>query len=333
MARIIVPKEIFVGLQVRQTRGNQTSADGESNVALGFATYLNNKGLLQHKDTFNKWRDTSIPRFPYDNDPIVGMSVRGSVDRYRSHNKLVRIEDPRGFQLEIPIENFIEVIYECTLKNGVIKDEMVWGWDNGQVRLYKVGGENYNQGIANFKYDGQKNIPMKTINLGDTILLDNGDTGVYYGGWHIVTDHFGWNDYAANIKIKKVSSKRVFFVKVDKEHATFYTYSSLKVKNVTPINEPLNKGDIFNQFTSEINKTVNYNYKRSLAHIEAKKENYQWHDPRYKTLYNKYGLNDEGNNLIGVEGCMSWRDGFSDISAISDKPIKDEIIYNEKIIF
>ncbi len=158
---LIIPDELYIGLQIRQANGNIKSADGGKNVALGFASYKNEKGEMQHP-SLEQWRDKDIPRMCYDNTPTTGMSVAGSVRRWSTSNKCIRVEDPRGFQLEISIENFIEIIRDCALDKGVIQDEMVWGWDTG-VKLIKVGSKDYDIGVENFNIKMSKSISLKDI--------------------------------------------------------------------------------------------------------------------------------------------------------------------------
>lgn len=60
-----------------------------------------------------------------DNIPLDGFRITKSVSRYSTSNKLWRILDPRGFELEITSANLEELIL-----NGVIVD----GWISGQCQ-------------------------------------------------------------------------------------------------------------------------------------------------------------------------------------------------------
>jgi hypothetical protein len=62
-----------------------------------------------------------------DNTPLPGFVVQRSVSRYSTSNKLWRILDPRGFELEITtgcMENIIDAA--TILKGGLIDANCVW---------------------------------------------------------------------------------------------------------------------------------------------------------------------------------------------------------------
>lgn len=63
----------------------------------------------------------------YDNDPLNGFKVQHSVSRYSTSNKLWRILDPRGFELEVTTGCMEVIIQEATiLKGGLIDAKCAW---------------------------------------------------------------------------------------------------------------------------------------------------------------------------------------------------------------
>lgn len=63
----------------------------------------------------------------YDNVPMGGFKIQRSVSRYSTSNKLWRILDPRGFELEISTGCMDELIQAATIfKGGLIDAECVW---------------------------------------------------------------------------------------------------------------------------------------------------------------------------------------------------------------
>ncbi len=328
---ILIPKELYVGLQVRSANGNVVSADGGKHVALGFVSYKNHEGKVQHQESFDKWRDKDIPRMCYDNNPTTGFSVAGSVTRWSTSNKLIRVEDPRGFQFEIPVENFIDIIRECTIKQGIILDEMVIGWED-KVRLYKVGSDNYNLGIDNFELKGTANVSIKDIKIGSKIRLNNGKTVEYIGAWHSLVEE-GWRDETALVLLKNfsiprtVSTARYFYYK---ENGVIEKSKSLVVKRI--IEE--GHGDIKkaeNELLAHIEDTRKYKTLTLYANEEITSKglqnSYYGNDAdKVKEIYNKYNLNDRGNNYLGVDDYRGY--ARDDVYAISDKPIKQDFVEN-----
>lgn len=302
----VIPNELYVGLQIRKTKGNVISADGGKNVALGFASYKNEKGEIQHP-SLEQWRDKDIPRMCYDNTPTIGMSVAGSVKRWSTSNKCIRVEDPRGFQLEITIENFIEIIRNCTLNKGVIRDEMVWGWDGSTVKLIKVGSEDYNTGIENFNVKMSASISLKDIKPGYIVRLKNGKVGKYLGAWYIIVDDYS-NKFVGDILSHNLSrltmTKRHYLIDTGSD----IIYSpSIVIKKIEKSDEE-DISSIKSYLEEKIKKTMKYSYSRSLADREVSLLNVGWGDSRIKSIYVKHNLTENGWNLLGEDEIpYSWK--------------------------
>lgn len=60
------------------------------------------------------------------NTPLEGFRLVKSVNRYSTSNKLWRVLDPRGFELEISTANLEELMMDCVIDHGLIKAECVW---------------------------------------------------------------------------------------------------------------------------------------------------------------------------------------------------------------
>lgn len=70
----------------------------------------------------------------YDNDPLSGFKVQHSVSRYSTSNKLWRILDPRGFELEISTGCMETLIENATIfKGGLIDAQCVWASNKNLV--------------------------------------------------------------------------------------------------------------------------------------------------------------------------------------------------------
>lgn len=335
MDRIIIPDEIYIGLQIRPKGHDVKSSDGSDKIALAFVTYKNTKGKIQHEDTLNRWRDDEIMRFPFDNQPTKDMNVAGFVSRWRTQNKFIRVEDPRGFQTEIPVENFIDIIQNCNLEKGIVKDELVWGWVRGNLRLYAVDSNDYKEGRKNFNVEGSPNISIKDVNAGDRVLLGNGKEGVYVGGWHIVENGYGYGrgnfyDYILFHQKYKFKSKRVYFIKDGDE---IKKYSSLKVKEIIS-HEEINADEIYEMLKKRSARNCKLEIAKVRAHrdIEAARTNSfstRWQIDR-REINEKYGLNPEGYYLKDEDPAEFRRNyDLSSIMAISDKPIKDTIFIDK----
>lgn len=133
-----------------------TIQDRKGGLPLGFATpYENNSAFQKRKKTVDTWvrQGKGDTAKYFDNIPTSGFSIAGVVSRYRTSNKLYRIDDPRGFQLEITAENLFELIDNTNISKGVFTDNLIWGrkgsinwlWpaDSDEYRKYLAGPSSY----------------------------------------------------------------------------------------------------------------------------------------------------------------------------------------------
>lgn len=61
-----------------------------------------------------------------ENVPMEGFRIQKSVSRYSTSNKLWRVLDPRGFELEIATGCFEDLVMDCVIDHGVIMAPCIW---------------------------------------------------------------------------------------------------------------------------------------------------------------------------------------------------------------
>ena len=72
-----------------------------------------------------------------DNAPLHGFRIQKFVSRYSTSNKLWRILDPRGFELEVSTPCLDELMGDTDiLKGGIIVEKCVW-YTNKQLKVAK----------------------------------------------------------------------------------------------------------------------------------------------------------------------------------------------------
>ena len=136
---------------------------------LGFATPWedNTKAFLKRKETVDNWagikQTTSYVWDPktqvrsevqlpphngvaiIENKPVEGFTFDKSVSRWSTSNKYFRIQDPRGFTLEISAENLGNVLINGTINRGLLIGEYVWARGGGGNYLLSVESEAYKE--------------------------------------------------------------------------------------------------------------------------------------------------------------------------------------------
>lgn len=147
---------------------------------LGFVVpYGTTKAEKNRMKTVDRWADKNTPSRVLDNEPIRGFKIVESVSRHSTLNKLFRIQDPRGFELEIPADNLVDVLLTTTVVKGEIIDECVWAQHNKLI-LVPIASEKYQFHLKS------KTAPKLEIEEGMYLISKNNITSIfrYEGCFH-----------------------------------------------------------------------------------------------------------------------------------------------------
>lgn len=123
-----LPDTLYVGTRA------QTTASG---LPLGFAVPDGtDSGARKRKETVDYWSDTKTGQL-FANKPRRGFQLVDWKSRYGTDNKVVRIVDPNGYELEIYIPNLMALVLTCKIDKGVIDADLVWIRDGAVNRLVR----------------------------------------------------------------------------------------------------------------------------------------------------------------------------------------------------
>jgi hypothetical protein len=199
------PSHHYVGFQSRPT---------QDNTPLGFMTPDGtDAAAVKRKATVDQWaqgygygktKDVP-PAVTYENKPMVGFKLSREVRRYASFgngNVKWRIEDPRGFELEISSSNFAQILMLCTMEKGEIQEQLIWGRLGSENVLVPVDSDAYRAAQANTERAAKKVKPSE-VKLGDKIIMQNGDEGIFYGYFFLAHARYGHNGINQNFGDKK----------------------------------------------------------------------------------------------------------------------------------
>ena len=109
----------------------------------------------------------------YDNVPVKGVMIGDSVNRWTTDNKLFRVVDPRGFEVEVPTGNIAALLKYCTVEKGVIQQECVWGREGGSHLLLPVGTPPYNEAKKVIEKVAAVHLKATDLKVGDRVTLMN----------------------------------------------------------------------------------------------------------------------------------------------------------------
>jgi len=150
--------QLYVGLR----KINEYTNPGVNSYILGFLTpFEENQAGRKRKESVDYWAgntdnmfdldangyfiqvpygqpykmEPKIPAETFKNEPLRGFRVVNMVRRYETSNVLWRVEDPRGFQLELSSDNLSYLITEQGIgKGGEILAPCIWA---------RIGSQNY----------------------------------------------------------------------------------------------------------------------------------------------------------------------------------------------
>lgn len=71
----------------------------------------------------------------FDNTPVCDIEFTKVGTRYSTDNKVMQLRDPRGFEVQIYIDNLLEIIQHVTIENGKILTPLKWGRKAGNIYL------------------------------------------------------------------------------------------------------------------------------------------------------------------------------------------------------
>lgn len=206
---ITIPKQHYVGFKLHT---------GGDSLPLGFATpYAEDKAFEKRKHTIHSWVASNAGYAVDDEGTLVrddeGRAVRNEpppceiVDNVLSSgfriardirrvywgggNVVWRVEDPRGFELEISSSNLARILDCATIENGVILGNCIWGRDGAHNVLLPEASEPYQEAVAATKRVDAPKISVRDIPLGSTVQLKDGTVGKYLGNLHYVEGKYG----------------------------------------------------------------------------------------------------------------------------------------------
>lgn len=122
------------------------------------------------QSTGRSWAGRGKEAF-HENTPVSGFVLGDSVSRWTTDNKLFRVHDPRGFEVEVPTGNVAALLKFCNVLEGVIQEKCVWGRDGGSHVLLPVNSEPYIEAKATIEKVATELVKASDLKLGDRVHL------------------------------------------------------------------------------------------------------------------------------------------------------------------
>ena len=190
MANIVFTEKFYVNYSIRtESSYNDATKQWDSHkTKLGFATYYEeNAAFRKRQATIDRWAGANSKADLVENKPRTGYVLSKSVTHGGGWNDTSvnwRVTDPLGFELEISSGNLNRILQYCTIEQGTILGECVWGWDkeNGsKVVLLPVDCDLYKAATQTTARHFASTLPISDLQIGDEAEYKNGQMGTYMG--------------------------------------------------------------------------------------------------------------------------------------------------------
>lgn len=286
---ITFPKSHYIGIVNSRRSGGKTDQ-----LPLGFMTpWGEDSSAKKRIATVDNWvvsnssGDTPPKAAILPNEPVGGFCLLDAVVRSSRYNSSVkfRIEDPRGFEVEISAHNLMSIMTHSVIDKGEILDMCVWGRDKSENVLVPVSSPLYNV-MQDTSARISRTVSLKELQQGDYVVMHNSYAGRYIGKYyeldHDYSHHSDWGIY------KWRASKKPKWVFLHDNQVNVLA-SPPKLSEIS-VGEPISQLDglrLINQFGKfSIDQKIEQKY-----HVEATAE-YKTHsycDPKHNYVIEYQG--------------------------------------------
>ena len=298
------PEKHYVGFQPRKEHIN-----------LGFMTPFGTDSQAKKRmNTVDNWakrhpiynhvtkeyeEQDHIPSVIYDNTPIEGFRICHSVNHRSSWNHTRdkwRIEDPRGFELEINSGNLERLFQFTDMVKGQILGECIWARQGPENILVPIASDIYENAMKN-TIRGNSKASVKDIKPGFKAVLKNGMEGIYIGYYYLVIEN-RWNEPAV-VRYTVSQKKKHVFQSLDNDNFFFY-YSSADLASIEEREELKNPIKVANEKLTEKDScldgsesyAVALTSEKELGHLQLREIEHQTFetikDAKYQSGFSPY---------------------------------------------
>lgn len=199
----------------------------------------------------------------HDNIPLPGFTLFSSGRRSYGSAETWLIIDPRGFLVRITSQNLMDILLLTGITEGLIQEKCVWARDNTETKmiLVPISSPKYIEAENNTRLIENK-VNKKTVQLGDTVFLQNSLTGVYLG-------HMSLYGPIVDYSINETYQPQVFPRRevIEVSPGKFHYMSNLNIlKIVERTKEPLSKAEAL----ARANKNIESSFFTSYTDLNSR---------------------------------------------------------------
>lgn len=174
-----IPQKIKVGYQKRED-----TYSGK----LAYVIYYDEKNKLRKETSWNSWREKNIQPDDFDNELLEGFVLNKKAgdyhgDWFSNRHAYIRVFDPRGFEIEITVNNLLYILENCDcIKGKGLVGRFCYGWIGTELVLLPECSGAYRESE---KYTSslfmKKTIKKSDLKIGTAYILRGNKKVVYLG--------------------------------------------------------------------------------------------------------------------------------------------------------
>ena len=171
MTSAYIPDQFYVGKPDDHPRRNKEDA------LLVFITPDGTDAAAKkRKATVQEWargwgQKTGGKFWTFVNTPQTGFKLKQCKTRYSTSNKVWRVEDPRGFEIEIYSDNFMDILEHGTISKGEFVGKFIYGREGQKNTMIPLDSDMHMEAL---EYTASKAAPAgnaKNLVVGDKVQL------------------------------------------------------------------------------------------------------------------------------------------------------------------
>ena len=213
METFFIPRKIRVGYQERKS-----TYTGK----LAYVIYYDQKDVLRKETSWESWRDKKLGDNVFNNEPLSGFVLNKHAGGYSSgwnhRQSYCRVYDPRGFEIEITIDNLLWILdWSDCYKGKGLDGKFCYAWNGTDLVLVPECTEDYKKSkeYSESLFATPKTSKKDLIQGSSYKLKGWGDTYFTYVGEFKIQNKLGSRYYSKLLFIKKDDKNILYPVNPD----------------------------------------------------------------------------------------------------------------------
>lgn len=275
---------------------------------LGYVVPMDNNGKFRKEKSFEKWCNPKLKPQQFQNTPTSGFVLNqrvGGENRGWKHRKTyVRVYDPRGFEVEISVDNLLYILeHTSSIVGKGLEGEFVYAWEGTELILLPTNAVDYKESLAyTEKERKQEYLTWRQLVVGGVYLSKDNVQLIYLG------KHYEYTMDYVPYKVFKSSTKRFYFAVLNRytgKNGEFkiekFPSLNKKIIDVIDENQHIQYGDIMDYLENQ-----SYYVPVDLSKTIVEPMSWDFFEKMIRTATREFTMRAFPRTLIAENGNKFW---------------------------